>query len=61
MENTWLTYCVWSLLILPWGLAFLMVLGIMSVIGTRFYELTGVDVSLRLRMGHWLCSIRPGS
>jgi L-rhamnose-H+ transport protein len=27
-------YCVWSLLILPWGLAFLTVPGITSVIGT---------------------------
>ena len=33
-ENTWLMYCVWSLLILPWGLAFLTVPGITSVIGS---------------------------
>jgi L-rhamnose-H+ transport protein len=31
-ENTWLMYCVWSLLILPWGLAFLTVPGITGVI-----------------------------
>ncbi|HXR74341.1 MAG TPA: L-rhamnose/proton symporter RhaT [Bryobacteraceae bacterium] len=33
-ENTWLMYCVWSLLILPWGLAFLTVPGITSVLGS---------------------------
>src|SRR5450755_2929122 len=32
-ENTWLMYCFWSLLILPWGLAFLTVPGLLSVMG----------------------------
>src|ERR1700722_20575362 len=32
-ENTWLMYCFWSLLILPWGLAFLTVPHLLDVIG----------------------------
>jgi L-rhamnose-H+ transport protein len=32
-ENTWLMYCCWSLLILPWGLAFLTVPGLLNVMG----------------------------
>ena len=32
-ENTWLMYCFWSLLILPWGLAFLTVPHLLEVIG----------------------------
>jgi L-rhamnose-H+ transport protein len=32
-ENTWLMYCFWSLLILPWSLAFLSVPHLLNVIG----------------------------
>lgn len=32
-ENTWLMYCFWSLLILPWGLAFLTVPHVLDVMG----------------------------
>jgi L-rhamnose-H+ transport protein len=31
-ENTWLMYCFWSLLILPWGLAFITVPHLLDVI-----------------------------
>src|SRR5690242_237557 len=33
-ENTWLIYCFWSLLILPWSLALLTVPELANVIGT---------------------------